>query len=94
MVATCDTISFMNPSHRRTLDAIFTDPISGTIPWRKVEALFRAVGCEIIEGRGSRVTIVHEGRKASFHRPHPGKDAFRYQIRAARDFLKLMGLRE
>ena len=94
MVATCDTMSFMNPSHRRTLDAICTDPISGTIPWRKVEALFRAVGCEIIEGRGSRVTIVHEGRKASFHRPHPGKDAFRYQIRAARDFLKLMGVRE
>jgi hypothetical protein len=25
-------------------------------------------------------------------RPHPGKDALRYQIRAARDFLALIGV--
>ncbi|MFC1821955.1 type II toxin-antitoxin system HicA family toxin [Thermodesulfobacteriota bacterium] len=82
----------MNPRHKKTLVAIFTDPVSGNIEWRRIEALFKAVDCEIIEGRGSRITIVHKGRKAAFHRPHPGKDAKRYQIFAARDFLKLIGV--
>jgi hypothetical protein len=82
----------MNRTHRKTLTAIFTDPVPGNIEWRRIEALFKNVGCEIIEGRGSRITIVHEGRKAAFHRPHPGKDALRYQILAARDFLKLIGV--
>ena len=92
MVATNDTILIMNRRHRKTLASIFTDPIPGNIEWRRIEALFKAVGCEIIEGSGSRITIVHKGRKAAFHRPHPGKDALRYQIRAARDFLKLIGV--
>ncbi|MFC1825230.1 type II toxin-antitoxin system HicA family toxin [Thermodesulfobacteriota bacterium] len=92
MVAHFDTILSMNRQHRKTLANLFTDPVSGNIEWRRIEALFKAVGCEIIEGRGSRITIVHEGRKAAFHRPHPGKDALRYQILAARDFLKLIGV--
>ena len=92
MVARNDIIYFMNRAHKRTLAAVFTDPVSGNIEWRKVEALFKAAGCEVIEGSGSRVTIVHKGRKATFHRPHPGKDALRYQIRAARDFLRLIGV--
>jgi hypothetical protein len=92
MVAKCATILVMNRKHQKILAAIFTDPISGNIEWRRIEGLLRAAGCEIIEGNGSRITIVHEGRKAGFHRPHPGKDALRYQIRAVRDFLKLIGV--
>ncbi len=92
MVAKCDTILFMNRKHQKILAAIFTDPVSSNIEWRRIEALLRAAGCEIIEGSGSRITIVHEGRKAGFHRPHPGKDALRYQIRAVREFLKLIGV--
>ena len=92
MVAKCATILVMNRKHQKILAAIFTDPISGNIEWRRIEGLLRAAGCEIIEGSGSRITIVHEGRKAGFHRPHPGKDALRYQIRAIRDFLKLIGV--
>jgi len=82
----------MNRTHRKTLADVFTEPVPGNIEWRRIEALFKAAGCKIIEGRGSRITIVHEGRKAAFHRPHPGKDALRYQILAARDFLKLIGV--
>ena len=92
MVAKCAIILFMNRKHQKTLAAIFADPVSGNIEWRRIEALLKAAGCEIIEGRGSRITIVHEGRKAGFHRPHPGKDALRYQIRAVRDFLKWIGV--
>ncbi|MGD8285282.1 MAG: type II toxin-antitoxin system HicA family toxin [Desulfobacterales bacterium] len=82
----------MNRSHRKTLAAVFTKPISGNIEWRKIEALFKAAGCEVIEGSGSRIAILHKGRKATFHRPHPGKDALRYQIRAAREFLENIGV--
>jgi hypothetical protein len=82
----------MNRAHRKTLAALFADPVSGNIEWRKIEALFKAVGCEIIEGSGSRITVLHEGRKAAFHRPHPGKNALRYRVSAARDFLKMIGV--
>ncbi|MEA3435221.1 MAG: type II toxin-antitoxin system HicA family toxin [Thermodesulfobacteriota bacterium] len=50
------------------------------------------MGCEIIESRGSRITILHKGSKATFHRPHPGKEALRYRVIAARDFLKMIGV--
>jgi hypothetical protein len=92
MVAKSDTILSMNRNHRKTLAAVFAGPISGNIEWRRIEALFKAAGCEIIEGSGSRIAVLHEGRKATFHRPHPGKDALRYQIRAARDFLESIGV--
>jgi hypothetical protein len=92
MVAKSDIILNVNRSHRKTLNTVFADPVSGNIEWRKIEALFKAAGCKIIEGSGSRVTILHKHIKATFHRPHPGKDALRYQVRAARDFLKIIGV--
>lgn len=82
----------MNSKHQKTLQAIFTDPISGAIEWRKIEALFLAIGCEIIEGNGSRITVVYKQYKAAFHRPHPSKESLRYRVSAVRDFLKLIGI--
>jgi len=38
----------------KILAAVFADPISGNIEWRKIEALFKAAGCQIIEGSSSR----------------------------------------
>ena len=81
----------MNVSARKTLKAIFADPVNGNIEWRKIESLFRALGCEIIEGGGSRIAVVYKDMKATFHRPHPGKEALRYRVKAARDFLKMIG---
>jgi len=92
MVAKSDIVLSMNSKHRKTLAAVFADPLSGNIEWSKIEALFRAVGCDIIEGSGSRITVIYQGRKAAFHRPHPGKDALRYRVGAARDFLKMIGV--
>ena len=93
MGAKFDIISIVNRRHRKTLEAIYAEPISGNIDWRKIEALFKAAGCEIIEGSGSRITILYKGRKATFHRPHPSKEALRYQIRAAREFLEDIGVK-
>jgi hypothetical protein len=85
-------IASMNSKQKKALAAIFTDPVSGTIAWADIESLLRAVGCTVIEGNGSRVRFTLNGHVASFHRPHPEKEARRYQVRDAREFLALIGV--
>ena len=82
----------MNSKHRRTLEAVFRDPVSGTVAWDDVEALLVAAGAQVIEGRGSRVRFAFGSDIATFHRPHPAKEAKRYQVRDARDFLERIGV--
>ncbi|WP_423207195.1 type II toxin-antitoxin system HicA family toxin [Paracoccus yeei] len=82
----------MNSKHRRTLQIVFTEPVSGTVEWASIEALLVAVGCRIIEGSGSRVKFEKDGEVESFHRPHPAKEAKRYQVRAARAYLVRLGI--
>ncbi len=55
----------------------------------KSQAMFEALGAQTAEGKGSRVAFVINGKRADFHRPHPGKEAKRYPVRAAREFLEL-----
>jgi len=31
-------------------------------------------------------------KRADFHRPHPGNEALRYRVKAAREFLQLAGI--
>ena len=83
----------MNSKHRKTLAAVFADPVSGTIEWAAIEALLVAVGARTIEGSGSRVRFEKDGEVGTFHRPHPAKEAKRYQVRDARDFLLRIGVR-
>ncbi|WP_241691190.1 type II toxin-antitoxin system HicA family toxin [Roseovarius sp. A46] len=61
--------------NRKTLAAVFTDPVSGTIEWAAVESLLLAAGARLIERRGSRVRFEKDGEVAMFHRPHPAKEA-------------------
>ena len=67
--------------------------MSGTIDWAAVESLLLAVGARLIEGRGSRVRFEKDGEVATFQRPHPVKEAKRYQMRDARDFLERIGMK-
>jgi hypothetical protein len=83
----------MNRSHRKTLEAIFSQPVPSSLEWRRIEALFVALGAQRVEGAGSRVRFVLEGNVATFHRPHPTKEAKPYQIRDARTFLENSGVR-
>ena len=83
----------MNSTHRKTLSAIFTEPVSGTLEWRRIESLLVAIGCGVIEGNGSRVRFEKDGVIAAFHRPHPAKEAKPYQVRDARHFLENLGVR-
>jgi hypothetical protein len=82
----------MNNTHRKTLAAVFADPVSGTLEWAAIERLLLAAGARLVEGRGSRVRFEKDGEVATFHRPHPAKEAKRYQVRDARDFLERIGV--
>ena len=77
----------MNNKHRKTLDKIFSNPVSGNLPWNDIEALLIAVGCNVVEGSGSSVTFEKNGRRAYFHRPHPQRDALIYGVKMVREFL-------
>jgi len=83
----------MNSKHRKTLAAVFKDPVSGSIDWAAIESLLVSVGCQVIEGSGSRVKFERQGIVAIFHRPHPDKEAKRYQVRDAREYLIKLGVR-
>jgi len=82
----------VNSTHRKTLSAIFGSPAPTTLEWRRIESLFVAVGAQLIEGNGSRVRFELNGLVATFHRPHPQKEAKPYQVRDAKLFLEQVGI--
>ncbi len=82
----------MNRKHRRTLDTIFETPTRSDIEWKDIESLFKALGAEITEGRGSRVRIALKGVRAVFHRPHPEKETDKGAIKSVQRFLKETGV--
>lgn len=83
----------MNSKHRKTLLAIFTDPVNGNMEWREIESLLVAIGCRVLEGNGSTVTFEKNGLRATFHRPHPDRAALRYRVKDARNFLTELRLK-
>jgi len=86
-------LSGLNSKQRKTLASVFIEPVPASIDWADIEALLLAAGAQVIEGRGSRVRFEKNGVVASFHRPHPAKEAKRYQVRDAREFLDRIGVR-
>jgi hypothetical protein len=92
MMAQCAIIVSVNSKHRKTLNVIFTDPVNGNIEWRKIEALFLALGAERMEGTGSSVSFLLNDVRADFHRPHPDRAALRYRVKDARRFLEQAGV--
>ena len=83
----------MNGTHRKTLTAVFAEPDSASLEWRRIEALLVAVGCRVIEDAGSRIRFEKNGHIVTFHRPHPAKEAKPYQVRDARRYLEDLGVR-
>jgi hypothetical protein len=83
----------MNSRQRKSLEALFRDPLPRSMEWSDIEALLVALGATIVEGRGSRVRFVLNQAVATFHRPHPSKDAKPYQIQDARSFLEQAGMK-
>jgi len=83
----------MNSKHRKTLKALFHDPVMPGIVWDDIEALLVALGAERFEGNGSRVRFLLNGIKATFHRPHPQKETDKGAVKSVRRFLEEGGIR-
>ena len=83
----------MNKRHRKTLDAIFETPVRSDIEWKDIETLFKALGAEISEGRGSRVRVALKGVRAVFHRLHPEKETDKGAVKSVRRLLKETGVK-
>lgn len=82
----------MNKRHQRTLHAIFSTPVPTNLEWRRVENLFIALGAKVSERGGSRVRFELRDVVATFHKPHPQKEAKPYQVRRAQRFLQEAGV--
>ncbi len=74
-------------THRKTLRAIFDDPVRADVAWTDIEKLLVALGAELSEGRGPRVRISLNQVRAVFHRPHPRKETDKGALKAMRRFL-------
>jgi len=82
----------MNKKHRKTLAAVFEDPVKSSIAWSDIERLLTALGAEISEGSGSRVRIALNEVRAVFHRPHPQKETNKGAVISMRRFLTEAGV--
>jgi HicA toxin of bacterial toxin-antitoxin, len=82
----------VNTKHRKTLRAIFAKPTSPSIVFADIEALLVALGGQVHEREGSRVKITIKDEQWRCHRPHPGKEAKRYQVEEIRELLERIGV--
>ena len=84
----------MKSKHAKTLRAIFTKPTLATISFSDIEALIIGLGGTVNEGAGSRVGLhLDNGAVKHAHRPHPGKEANKYQIEEIRVWLEHQGVK-
>ncbi|PIE88980.1 MAG: HicA protein [Acidobacteria bacterium] len=84
----------MNNKHKKTLRAIFENPVNGNIEWKKIESLLIALGATRTEREGSAVSFVLNDIRVDFHRPHPAKAALRYRVKDTRKFLEMAGVHD
>jgi hypothetical protein len=83
----------MKAKHDKTLEAIYRKPTHGGIVFSDIESLISALGGEVREGAGSRVAFELRGSRRYLHRPHPGKDAKKYQVEELREWFVELGVK-
>ena len=82
----------MNNKTRKTLKAIFEEPIRSDIRWNDIENLVKDFGGNVKQGRGSRVMFELNGKIGRFHQPHPQPEIKKYVVKDLRDFLEEAGI--
>ena len=87
-----DTIMPLASRHQKTLADIFHRPTSATIKFSDIEKLVVALGGAIENNDGSRMKFCLNGHAMVAHRPHPNKEAKRYQVEDMREFLQKQGI--
>ncbi|PIE01032.1 MAG: hexulose-6-phosphate synthase [Acidobacteria bacterium] len=83
----------MKKRHQKTLERIFARPVSGSIKWKSLEALFLELGAEISEREGSRVGVKLFGEFQVFHRPYPSPDTDKGAMTSIRKWLERNGVK-
>ena len=83
----------MHRKHERTLELVFSRPVSGSVKWRDIEALFGALGAEVTEREGSRVGVKLFADRRVFHRPHPSPDTDKAAVESIRKWLETNGVK-
>ena len=81
--------------HQRTLEQIFSEPVSGTIRYEDVKNLLQSVGSNFSnKGKtsGARLSFTINGTKILLHKPHPGSEMGKATIKQLREILKKLGI--
>jgi len=81
----------MNSRQRKTLDVIFTDPASKTLPWDDLVSLLKSVGCRVIKKGGSAFGFEKNGQIFHAHKPHPQNTIKEHVVKGARRYLIKIG---
>lgn len=82
----------MNTKQKKVFEALFIRPTSNSISWNDIENLIITLGGKIKEGKGSAGAFILKHKVFPFHRPHPQKEAKRYQVDNLRKFLVELGI--
>lgn len=83
----------MKRKHRKTLELLFTRPVSGNVKWKDAVSLLESLGAEVVEREGSRVAFILNGAILHQHKPHPSPDMDKGAVAAMRDFLSGLGIK-
>jgi hypothetical protein len=83
----------VSAKHRKTIQAIFEDPVKANILWTDIETLLLSLGAERDEGSGSRIRFFLNGIRATFHRPHLRKETDRGAVKSVRKLLLEAGIK-
>lgn len=83
----------MNKKQSKTLTNIYEKPTRCDVSWRDVESLFKAIGSDVVEGEGSRISIVFNKRVLNIHKPHPSSEMKKYAVEKVRYFLNIIGVK-
>ncbi len=78
----------MKCKHQKTLELIYSRPVSVNIKWRDIEALLIGLGAELSDREGSRIGVRLFGDIRVFHRPHPSPDTDKGAVAAIHEWLK------
>lgn len=84
----------MNKKQRQTLEKIFEKPERSDIPWENIESLFKALGADVSESKGSRARVALNDVRAVFHRPHPERVTSKEAVKSVRRFMQEAEVRQ
>ncbi|MBP2199247.1 type II toxin-antitoxin system HicA family toxin [Pantoea cypripedii] len=84
----------MKRQHKKTLEAIYRRPVTGTLEWRDFKALMIALGADVDDSaEGSRVAFTLQGQVRVYHRPHPETTMDKGAVNSTRVWLDSMGIK-